>query len=154
MACRKAGCDDANVSLFVFVSGVLVSLVSTLIGVIFGVRRVRGGRSPAVASRLRTSLFLSGGAFVLMMYLFVFAGMLGDWATMTLMGTMTLFSLFIAVLSLVGPAATVMAAYSVYRLPTERTGLRVWGGFAALSLLGLWGLCIANGWFPLLTFLE
>ncbi len=154
MTFKKVSFAEATAPLVIFVSGAIVSLVSILVGSVFGVRRLMGRESAAVASRVRVSLLLSGGAFVLTMVLFVATGMLGDWATMILMGTVTWLSLSIAALSLLGPVATVVAAYSVYRLPTEQRGLKVWGAFAALSLLGLWGLCAMNGWFPLLTFLE
>ncbi|MEL7029739.1 MAG: hypothetical protein AAGL49_11130, partial [Pseudomonadota bacterium] len=103
------------------------------------------------ARAARVALWTSGAALLGLFALFVFGGLLAPYDQVQRMGTVSLLSLSLAALSVVGPAAVAYALYRALRLQIDAPIFRAYALFVGFLLAGAWALIAVNGWVPLIT---
>jgi CubicO group peptidase (beta-lactamase class C family) len=134
------------------IGALVVGGVLAIYGIIAGAFRLFRQPAPQKDQPFRAGLVLAGACFALLFAIFIWRGLLGDWQAVTDMGSVSLTSLSLLGLSVIGPVALLVALWQSRRLAGEA---RLFRGFAAVSLTFLsagWLILGANGWVPFVSF--
>lgn len=149
---RSASWFQTVLPFGLLVGAILIGAMLAIYGIIAGILRLFRKPSEMKDSWLRLGLVLSGTSLSLLFAIFVFRGLLGDWRAVMDMGSISLTSLCLLALSLLGPAMLILALLRSRKLSNEG---RVFKGFAVLCFVSLsagWMILGANGWIPFVSF--
>ncbi|MEM7663454.1 MAG: serine hydrolase domain-containing protein [Pseudomonadota bacterium] len=133
-------------------AALLVSIVSIVHGVVWGIALILGRGPSGDGLWIRSSLLISGFGFILTSSLFATFGLFGNWDDLSKIGQPSLVSLSVALGSLVAVIGAFAAlGFSVRRAMTSPGGLLFWAFPASLILTTFAILWISAGWFPLIS---
>ena len=133
-------------------AALFVSIAALLHSVVWGIMGLVGRGPTGQGLWVRSALLISGLGFLATIGLFLNFALLGDWATLSLVGQPSLVSGLIAISSVVAVIGGLAAiALTARKMLTEPSLFLVYAVPASL-ILGVFSvLWISVGWFPLVT---